>query len=298
LTSVFLCGIVGMRQVGLNSFLAHSNIAFMKNLKNLKGFTLIELLVVIAIIAILAGMILPALGKAKAKGVQTQCLSNLRQLGLCWYMYAQDNNDNIVPNGENGDDENEGNWVGGRMDTPYKGATNDYYLKTSLLWNYNKSVKLYKCPGDKSTATFGSKTYPRVRTYSINCYMNGRDIGKEYGASGKYRVNKKLTDIIFPNTTKALVFLGEQEASIDDGHFGFNPEGDIFLNMPTVYHNNGSAFSFADGHSETIHWRDNRTMEIGKKATLEEIQSTSSPNNPDLKKMQERVAIDMTGRQH
>src|SRR6266542_3847132 len=62
------------------------------------AFTLVELLVVIAIIAVLAALLLPALGRAKARAQTIQCLNNLRQLQLAWFLYAGDQNDRLPGN--------------------------------------------------------------------------------------------------------------------------------------------------------------------------------------------------------
>ncbi len=64
--------------------------------KGPSGFTLIELLVVIAVIALLASLVLPALGRAKQKAIQTSCLSNLKQVGVALQMYIDDN-ENVLP---------------------------------------------------------------------------------------------------------------------------------------------------------------------------------------------------------
>jgi len=110
--------------------------------KQLKcGFTLIELLVVIAIIAILAGLLLPALARSKAKANNIKCISNQKQIGISFMMYAGDN-DESYPTLTN--------WAtsGGK-----KGNSNAYSGRTEIkdrpLNVYAQSVEVFSCPSDK-----------------------------------------------------------------------------------------------------------------------------------------------------
>ena len=102
-----------------------------------QGFTLIELLVVIAIIAILAAMLLPALAKAKARAKQTECLSNMRQIGLALIMYETDNK-KLPP---------QASQIADFMNTAAPGWRNNalYAIAQYLQGNQKGSTKVYMC---------------------------------------------------------------------------------------------------------------------------------------------------------
>lgn len=245
------------------------------------GFSLIELLVVIAVIAILAGMLLPALSSAKSSGHRASCLSNLKQFGVAFQLYADDHGDRILPNKDGQGVPLGETWVSGWLGTPGPDRTNTIFLKESLIGAYIEDTKIWRCPGLRQSGAEGQQ--PRARTFSLNGFMGAP------WTEPSAKTYQSISAITRPGPSDALIFLDERADTINDAAFGLQRDFDLNLpaswilrDKPAPHHSNGGNLTFADGHSSYRKWWDARTINAP-------INDSPMPKNQDVAWLQQHA---------
>lgn len=195
------------------------------------AFTLIELLVILAIIALLAGLLLPALARAKQSARAMQCLNQMRQIALATRLYAEDNEDRFPRSQHSAVANRQLPWE--RAIAPFLSVPNLTNAWTNLLH------ATYHCPADAA---------PGHLSYGFNYYF---EVGENDDYPGKPQTWTRVADVPRPAST---VLFAEVSGAADHVMPGLSWErlADAEAEIASKQHRDKSNYAFVDGHLELL----------------------------------------------
>lgn len=226
--------------------------------KRKTAFTLIELLVVIAIIAMLLAIVLPSLKRAKEAGMRITCLSNLKGLSQCYFLYANDHNGRIPSSMTEGVYA----WVNHAglsyyniNNDPLKEEEQKEAIRRGRLWSYcSDAMDVFRCPTSRPG---------QARSYSMpdSFAYDGLGLLAVSGAT-ESMVIKNLFAI--RNTATRMLFIDEGWATPASWSIMYKTQQ--WWDIVPERHASGTTLAFADGHTEYWKWVDDRTRQFSKDA--------------------------------
>lgn len=243
------------------------------------AFVMVELLVVVAFVALLASLHFSTRSRTSAKARLVECLSNVRQLQHAALLYADDNEDVLVPNALAGVPPNS-SWVSATyMNWNTSPANTNVAMITNAPFSQyaGRNFRIYKCPDDGQRAVNGD----RLRSFAMNSQMG--HIQVTFGTppfsytppnyNPGWRVFKRTSDFFSVDPARLFVFIEEHPDSINDGHFQVSMSAQNFPSVPGSNHDGAGTLSFADGHVEVRAWE---TRPAVKKISIASIAASTN----------------------